>query len=104
MFKYKLEDKVLYNNKEYEIIRRSCLDILDEEPRLRYMIKNGDERIFNVEEQELSPIPRFTIKVIDNEDNNECVYFTDKYTLRNKNQHFDTMFRQLVSLQFESIL
>ena len=51
MFKYKLGDKVLYNNKEYEIIRRGCPDILDEEPRIRYVIKNGDERIFDVEEQ-----------------------------------------------------
>ncbi|WP_297131703.1 hypothetical protein [Terrisporobacter sp.] len=103
MFKYNLGDKVLYN-KEYEIIRRGYLDILDEEPRIRYMIKNGDKRIFNVEERELSTTPRFTIKVIDNEDNNECVYFTDKYTLRNKNGHFDTMSRQVVGLQFESIL
>lgn len=105
MFKYKLGDKVLYNNKEYEIIRRGCPDILDEEPRIRYVIKNGDERIFDVEEQELSTISRFTIKVIDNENNNEYVYFTNKYTL-STNQYFDehTISSQAVSLRFKSIL
>ncbi|MBC6695227.1 hypothetical protein H9L25_00345 [Terrisporobacter mayombei] len=106
MFKFKIGEKVLYKNKPYRIINRVYTGI-----DLWYdlqTIEKGKSILF-VHELALKPISKYTIKIINNENNNEHVYLTNDISIENEtihinNKHFTDISGELTNLKFISSL